>query len=101
MRGLGVNSTLVLLNGRRMANFASPGDAAGVDLNNIPAAAIQRVEILLDGASALYGSDAVAGVMNFVTKTDYQGNAWKFVPVGTCTSMKTPKGMGSLTPIKS
>ena len=35
------------------------------------------------------------------SKTDYQGNAWKFVPVGTCTSMKTPKGMGSLTPIKS
>ncbi|WP_163471433.1 TonB-dependent receptor plug domain-containing protein, partial [Escherichia coli] len=44
LRGLGVSSTLVLLNGRRMANFASPGNAAGVDLNSIPAAAIQRVE---------------------------------------------------------
>ena len=45
LRGLGVSSTLVLLNGRRMANFASPGDSAGVDLNSIPASAIQRVEV--------------------------------------------------------
>ena len=73
LRGMGVSSTLVLLNGRRMANFASPGDAAGVDLNNIPAAAIQRVEVLLDGASALYGSDAIGGVINFITRKDYQG----------------------------
>ena len=73
LRGLGTSSTLVLLNGRRMANFASPGDDAGVDLNNIPAAAIQRVEVLLDGASALYGSDAIGGVINFITRQDYQG----------------------------
>lgn len=73
LRGLGVSSTLVLLNGRRMANFASPGDDSGVDLNNIPAAAIQRVEVLLDGASALYGSDAIGGVINFITRKDYQG----------------------------
>lgn len=73
LRGIGVSSTLVLLNGRRMANFASPGDDAGVDLNTIPAAAIERVEVLLDGASALYGSDAVAGVINFITRRDYQG----------------------------
>jgi iron complex outermembrane receptor protein len=73
LRGLGVSSTLVLLNGRRMANFASPGDASGVDLNNIPAAAIQRVEVLLDGASSLYGSDAIGGVINFITRKDYQG----------------------------
>lgn len=46
LRGIGVSSTLVLLNGRRLANFASPGDSAGVDLNNIPAGAIERVEIL-------------------------------------------------------
>ena len=51
LRGLGASSTLVLLNGRRMANFASPGDDSGVDLNNIPAAAIQRVEVLLEGES--------------------------------------------------
>lgn len=73
LRGIGVSSTLVLLNGRRLANFASPGDDAGVDLNNIPAGAIERVEILLDGASALYGSDAIAGVINFITRRDYQG----------------------------
>jgi iron complex outermembrane recepter protein len=73
LRGLGVSSTLVLLNGRRMANFASPGDSAGVDLNSIPAAAIQRVEILLDGASSLYGSDAIGGVINFITRKDFSG----------------------------
>lgn len=73
LRGLGSSSTLVLLNGRRLSNFASPGDDAGVDLNNIPAAAIQKVEILLDGASALYGADAIAGVVNFITRKDFQG----------------------------
>ncbi|MEJ6001307.1 TonB-dependent receptor [Paucibacter soli] len=73
LRGIGVSSTLVLLNGRRLANFASPGDASGVDLNSIPAAAIQRVEVLLDGASALYGSDAIGGVINFITRKDYRG----------------------------
>ena len=73
LRGIGASSTLVLLNGRRMANFASPGDDTGVDLNNIPAAAIERVEVLLDGASAIYGSDAIGGVINFVTRKDYSG----------------------------
>ena len=73
LRGIGVSSTLVLLNGRRMANFASPGDSSGVDLNSIPAAAIQRVEVLLDGASAIYGSDAIGGVINFITRKDYRG----------------------------
>ncbi|MBT9491777.1 MAG: TonB-dependent receptor [Paucibacter sp.] len=73
LRGIGVSSTLVLLNGRRMANFASPGDSSGVDLNNIPAAAIERVEVLLDGASAIYGSDAIGGVINFITRKDYTG----------------------------
>jgi len=73
LRGLGVSSTLVLLNGRRLANFASPGDNAGVDLNNIPAGAIQRVEVLKDGASAIYGTDAMGGVINFITRKDYQG----------------------------
>jgi iron complex outermembrane receptor protein len=73
LRGLGVSSTLVLLNGRRMANFASPGDAAGVDLNSIPAGAIRRVEVLKDGASAIYGTDAIGGVINFITRQDYSG----------------------------
>lgn len=73
LRGLGVSSTLVLLNGRRLANFASPGDSSGVDLNSIPAGAIQRVEVLKDGASAIYGTDAMGGVINFITRKDYQG----------------------------
>ena len=73
LRGIGVSSTLILLNGRRLANFATPGDNAGVDLNNIPAGAIQRVEVLKDGASAIYGTDAIGGVINFITRRDYQG----------------------------
>jgi iron complex outermembrane receptor protein len=73
LRGIGVSSTLVLLNGRRLANFASPGDESGVDLNTIPVAAIERVEILKDGASAIYGSDAIGGVINFITRNNYDG----------------------------
>lgn len=75
LRGLGANSTLVLLNGRRLANFAfgNAGGAAAVDLNSIPFAALERVEVLRDGASAKYGSDAVAGVINFITRRNYTG----------------------------
>ena len=73
LRGLGPNSTLVLLNGRRLANFASPGDDAGVDLNSIPSGAIQRVEVLKDGASAIYGTDAIGGVINFILRKDFSG----------------------------
>ena len=73
LRGIGVSSTLVLLNGRRIANFASPGANSGVDLNAIPIAAINRVEVLKDGASAIYGSDAIGGVINFITQSSYQG----------------------------
>jgi iron complex outermembrane receptor protein len=73
LRGIGVSSTLILLNGRRLANFASPGDNAGVDLNNIPAGAIDRIEVLKDGASAVYGTDAIGGVINFITRKDYEG----------------------------
>lgn len=83
LRGLGVSSTLVLLNGRRLANFASPGDNAGVDLNNIPAGAIQRVEVLKDGASAIYGTDAMGGVINFITRSDYQGGDIGLYALGT------------------
>jgi iron complex outermembrane receptor protein len=71
LRGLGVSSTLVLLNGRRMAAFAFGGE--GTDLNSIPLAAIQRVEVLKDGASAVYGADAVGGVINFITRKDFKG----------------------------
>jgi iron complex outermembrane recepter protein len=83
LRGLGVSSTLVLLNGRRLANFATPGDNAGVDLNNIPAGAIQRVELLKDGASAIYGTDAMGGVINFITRKDYQGADISVYALGT------------------
>lgn len=71
LRGLGVSSTLVLLNGRRMAAFAFGGE--GTDLNSIPLSAIERVEVLKDGASAVYGADAVGGVINFITRKDFTG----------------------------
>lgn len=71
LRGLGSNRTLVLVNGRRFIAGA-PGSGA-VDLNNIPTAMIERVEITTGGASAVYGSDAVAGVVNIVTKKSFDG----------------------------
>ncbi|MGH8313974.1 MAG: TonB-dependent receptor [Steroidobacterales bacterium] len=71
LRGLGSASTLVLLNGRRLANYAY--SSVSVDLNSIPMAAIDRVEVLKDGASSIYGSDAIAGVINFITRNDYRG----------------------------
>jgi len=92
LRGIGVSSTLVLLNGRRLANFATPGDSAGVDLNNIPAGAIQRVEVLKDGASAVYGSDAIGGVINFITRKDYQG-----LDLGAFVSRTQEGGAGKVT----
>jgi len=67
LRDLGSSYTLVLLNGRRMA---SSGSGSSVDISSIPLAAIERVEVLMDGASALYGSDAIAGVINFIMKRD-------------------------------
>ena len=71
LRGQGSASTLVLLNGRRVAAHGLQGSA--VDVNQIPFAAIERVEVLKDGASAIYGTDAVGGVINFITKTDFTG----------------------------
>jgi iron complex outermembrane recepter protein len=73
LRGIGQNKTLVLLNGRRIANNAF--DSSAPDLNMIPFAALDRVEVLRDGASSLYGSDAVGGVINFITKKDFRGGA--------------------------
>jgi outer membrane receptor protein involved in Fe transport len=71
LRGLGGTSTLILVNGRRIA----PGGLQGVftDVSNIPLSAIDRIEVLPDGASALYGSDAVGGVVNFKLRKDYTG----------------------------
>ncbi|MCH2055520.1 MAG: TonB-dependent receptor [Thalassotalea sp.] len=69
IRGIGSNRTLVLVNGKRWA----PGLGGSVDLNNIPAAIIERIEVLKDGASAVYGSDAIAGVVNIITRQDFEG----------------------------
>jgi len=71
LRGLGGDKTLVLLNGRRLANH--PYDGASVDLNMIPVAALERVEVLRDGASAIYGTDAIGGVINFITRRSVSG----------------------------
>ena len=74
LRGFGARATLVLLNGRRLANYAFSGEGGiGVDLHAIPMAAIDRIEVLKDGASAIYGSDAIAGVINFITRRDFRG----------------------------
>ena len=70
-QGTNANKTLVLLNGRRLANHAF--DAAAVDLYAIPIAAVSRIEVLRDGASAIYGTDAIGGVINFILRTDYTG----------------------------
>jgi iron complex outermembrane receptor protein len=71
LRGIGGNKTLVLLNGRRLASH--PYFADSVDLNIIPVSALDRVEVLRDGASAIYGADAIGGVINFITKRSYKG----------------------------
>jgi iron complex outermembrane receptor protein len=71
LRGQGNASTLVLLNNRRVAAHGLSGSA--VDINQIPFAAIERIEVLKDGASAIYGTDAIGGVINFITRTDYEG----------------------------
>lgn len=71
LRGQGSAATLVLLNGRRVAAHGLNGGA--VDINQIPMAAIERVEVLKDGASAIYGTDAIGGVINFILKKNFQG----------------------------
>jgi iron complex outermembrane receptor protein len=74
IHNIGETRTLVLLNGHRLSQFGGQtltGFAAGFDLNAIPISAIERVEVLTDGASALYGADAIAGVVNFITKTNF------------------------------
>ena len=70
LRGLGPNRTLTLVNGKR---FASASVNGFVDLNMIPTAIVERIEVLRDGASTVYGSDAIAGVVNIITKTDFEG----------------------------
>jgi iron complex outermembrane receptor protein len=81
LRGLGEGSTLVLLNGRRLAVNGFNGQS--VDINSIPAAAIQRIEVLKDGASAIYGTDAIGGVINFILRKDYEGKEITVTAGGT------------------
>ena len=75
LRGLGPQATLILINGRRVApfGFASGGQTTFVDVNQIPIDVVERIEILLDGASAIYGSDAIGGVINVILRHDYNG----------------------------
>lgn len=71
LRALGAARTLVLLNGQRVVN--NPYTGIAVDLNTIPMVAVERIEVLRDGASAIYGSDAIAGVVNIITRKEFQG----------------------------
>ncbi|MFD2366315.1 TonB-dependent receptor [Pseudoduganella sp. GCM10020061] len=79
LRGLGATSTLVLLNGRRMAPFAraDDGQKTFTDLSTVPMEAVERIEILKDGASSTYGADAIAGVVNIILRKDFTGTTIK------------------------
>ncbi|HBN14259.1 MAG TPA: TonB-dependent receptor, partial [Pseudohongiella sp.] len=74
-RNLGENSTLTLVNGKRQVSAATVTRSGGefVDINTIPLVMVERVEVLTDGGSALYGSDAVAGVVNVIMRTEFEG----------------------------
>ncbi|RZI61591.1 MAG: TonB-dependent receptor [Rubrivivax sp.] len=99
IHGIGESYTLVLLNGRRIA---PTGSGSRINLNSIPMSAIERIEVLTDGASALYGSDAIAGVVNFVLKKNVQGGnitANYSNPVGnggTAYNVSATYGLGDL-----
>ena len=101
LRGLGQNKTLILLNGRRVANNSFDGSAP--DLNMIPFAALERVEVLRDGASSLYGTDAIGGVINFITRKDLQGGTVTIGadspqhPGGKSVNINAGFGFGDLT----
>ena len=81
LRGLGADATLVLVNGRRVAGTGNAGDFA--DISNIPTSAIARADVLLDGASALYGADAVGGVVNIILRDRFEGAETKLRVGGT------------------
>ncbi len=100
LRGIGANKTLVLLNGRRIANNAL--DSSAPDLNMIPFAALDRIEVLRDGASSLYGTDAIGGVINFITRKNFSGGTITVGadspqhPGGKATSANIGFGFGDL-----
>src|SRR5690554_3039987 len=105
LRGFGADSTLVLLNGRRIAvsSFAEGVANSFVDINSIPVTAIERIDILKDGASAIYGSDAVAGVVNIILRKDFEGMELSLSHGSTTgpsydeTAVSTVWGTGSAT----
>ena len=70
LRGIGAGRTLVMMNGRRLA---PAGIGSAIDVNNMPSALIERVEVITGGATTVYGSDAIAGVVNFITRDDFEG----------------------------
>ena len=76
LRNLGDNRTLVLVNGRRMVSGYTSSTTNVVDINMIPTDFIERVDIITGGASAVYGSEAIAGVVNFILKDHFEGKAW-------------------------
>jgi len=88
LRGIGANRTLILVNGHRLPPYATDPTGA-VDVNTIPLASVERVEVLTDGASGVYGSDAIAGVINFILRKDFQG-----VELNAYYGMPTEKGGG-------
>lgn len=105
LHGLGETRTLVLLNGRRIASFggqALTGRQAGVNLQTLPLAAVERVEILADGASAIYGADAIGGVVNFILKRNFSsgevivGGASPTAGGGSEWGLSVAKGWGDL-----
>ncbi|MBL6688712.1 MAG: TonB-dependent receptor plug domain-containing protein, partial [Pseudomonadales bacterium] len=73
LRGVGASRSLVMVNGRRVTGSPSLGGGGSVNLNMIPFSAVDRIEVIADGASAVYGSDAVAGVINIILKKNYDG----------------------------
>ncbi|WP_292225998.1 TonB-dependent receptor [Brevundimonas sp.] len=93
LRGLGAERTLVLLNGRRVAPAGSRGSVGSADLNVLPSAMVERIEILKDGASSVYGSDAVAGVVNIITRNNIDGVTVE----GQYNSPTDAKGAGDQT----
>jgi len=95
LRGLGGSRTLILLNGRRLGGFAGDQlNGQSVNLGSIPFSAIERVEVLKDSASAIYGTDAIAGVINFILRKDYQGGE---VQVYYGAPTRSPSSDGTIT----
>lgn len=98
LRGLGATSTLVLLNGRRMAPFAraDDGQKTFTDISTIPMEAVERIEVLKDGASSTYGADAIAGVVNIILRKDFTGLVAKMT-LGESKYSDGEQGKASLT----